>query len=380
MIKKLFTEAGFGSNLIKGLNLVVNQLNKRTGNNYKLSEITEPYENNLGSFSGYNMLGGNKRLRFNIVLGDKTSKIYSVDIWNSIKELPDITLLFNEYNILQVLDEIVDYINGNVREAGRKTTFVKSSKQRRIRTKREKLMEKYGITDISASEKIKQLQSYIKLVAKGYKNSFVISGEPGLSKTTTVEDTIKNAGVKYAWANVFIGTVNDLYKILYNDNNKILVFDDTDYLIHKTRGKKFKDMLLAATDLNKKRVLQLKDVKDKEIQSINNPKGKYPQKFIYTGQTIFITNLDLKYIDPSLLSRSLEINIKFTNEEVIELIKKNLDKYYKEVSITVKEEVLDFIIDIIGIVDRFDFRKYRDVLMLRLSGDPNWKKWAFSML
>ena len=380
MITKLFQEAGFGSNVIKGLTLVANQINKRTSNNFKLSEISEPYSNKYGEFSGYNMFSGNKRLRFNITLGSSTSTIYSVDIWYTIREIPNRTLLLNGYNILQVLDEIVGAINGTLKEDERKTTDVSPARQRKVMTKREKLMAKYDVSSMDASDKYEQLKSYVKMVASGLKNSLIISGEAGLSKTSTVQKVMADSGVRYAWANVYIGTMNDLYKILYTDNKKVLVFDDTDYLIHRSKGKKFREILLSATELSKKRLLQLKDIKDKEIRSSNNPKGKYPQSFTYEGGLIFITNLDMKYVDPSLLSRSLTIDMRFSKYDILNMIKEGLKEYYPEVPMNIKKEVLNFLSDIIDISEKFDFRKYRDVLMLRMSGDPNWAKWAFSII
>ena len=381
MIRRLFQEAGFGTNIIKGLELVASQLGKRTGNSYNLSNISEPYKNNHGEFNGYNMFANNKRLRFNLELGSSTSNIYSVDIWNNMKDLPDRTLLLNGFNILQVLDELVDVINGTLEEGRRKTTDVKPSRGKRIKTKREKLMEKFGVTDMTSSDKYTQLSSYIKMVAKGYKNSLIITGEPGLSKTTTVRDTIKDSGVDYAWGGgANMKSASDLYKVLYSNNNKIIVFDDTDYLVHRTKGRRFREILLAATELQKKRSLQIKDLKDKDIKSEMNPKGKYPQNFQYEGGLIFITNLDPKYIEPSLESRSLMISMKFTKYEVLEMIKEGLTKYYKEVPVNIKVEVLDFLNEVIDVTENFDFRKYRDVLMLRMSGDSNWQKWAFSII
>jgi hypothetical protein len=245
-------------------------------------------------------------------------------------------------------------------------------------SKRIKLLRQFGY-ETKITDKYDQLKNFITLVSEGSKNSLIVSGEAGLSKTTTVYESIKELGIPYAWANVHIGCINDLYKVLYKENGKVLIFDDTDYLIHKTRGKKFREMLLSATELSNNRLLQIKDTRDKEVKSKNNPKGEYPQSFIFTGRIIFITNLEQKYIDSSLVSRSLKVDIRFTKFEIIKLIEDGLHQYYSNISVNIKLEVINFIKNIVNDIDKLDFRHYYDILILRLRNDPNWKKWSINL-
>jgi len=241
-----------------------------------------------------------------------------------------------------------------------------------------KLMKLFNFEN-KITDKYEQLKNFTKLVSEGSKNSLIISGEAGLSKTTTVNKTIKESDINYVWANVHIGTINDLYKILYTENGKVIIFDDTDYLIHKTKGKKFREMLLSATEISQNRVLQLKDTKDKEIKSSNHPKGKYLQSFKFTGRLIFITNLDQKFIDPSLISRSLKIDIRFNKFEVLELIEQGITTYYTNIAFDLKREVIKFLKEIVNDIDKLDFRHYYDILMLRQKYNTSWKKWAISL-
>ena len=231
-------------------------------------------------------------------------------------------------------------------------------------------MNKYKLTN---DELFNQLKFSIGLVAKGLKNCIIVSGNPGVGKSSTVRQTLKDNKADYVWATTYIKKVNDLYKVLYK-NNKVIVFDDTENILHKRKGASFKDLLMSATDLKKSRQLQLNDLSDRDITS-----GKYPQTFEFTGALIFITNLDRKYIEPSLLSRSLFLSLRFSKEDILYQIEKNIDRYYPEVQHDAKVRVLNFMKEIKRDVTGFDFRQYHDILLLHVSGESRWREWSYSL-
>lgn len=218
-----------------------------------------------------------------------------------------------------------------------------------------------------------QLKDFVEIISDSSINGLVVSGDSGLSKTKTVKEALKEMNVNYKYDKVVITTGGDLYKILYKNNDSILVLDESDCMLLKKSP--FRTVLLSALEFGKNRRLAYMNKRDKEIES-----KKYPQSFNYTGKIIFITNLDEKSVDDAILSRTLSLSIVLSRDEILNEIFDKINEKHKNIKTEIKYEVHDFLMEYSGSAKRFDFREYEKIIMIRLKCPHKWRDYAVEML
>jgi hypothetical protein len=153
-------EAGFTSKDIeKGLQLVANQLSKRTKMKVRLCKHKSYFANSNGEFYGIHFLVGDSsdpiELRLNMEKGTfNTNKITTFDIWYNVKNLQDVNASLEGYNILQVLEELSYLLVNpkeieNIREKVNRTDFndwvndLRISDEYLVNSKKIKLFKEY---------------------------------------------------------------------------------------------------------------------------------------------------------------------------------------------------------------------------------------------
>ena len=192
----------------------------------------------------------------------------------------------------------------------------------------------------SVEERFQFIEQFTTLVAKKIVPSFIITGSGGIGKTTTVNKTLKKLGLKEDTIGsmgqsdyiVFKGysTAKALYRMLYENNGKVIVFDDCDSV--------FKDpiaanVLKSALDSGETRVISW------GAESLFG--DDLPSRFEFTGRVIFISNLPLKKFPQALISRSLLTDLTLTTEETVERIETILNEV--DAPKTEKADALEFI-------------------------------------
>lgn len=82
-------------------------------------------------------------------------------------------------------------------------------------------------------ESFDQIEAFVKSVIKGRRMGLLITGDPGVGKTFTVQKELDKAGVRYEEFKGNIKSATNLYSLLFdnNDPDKILVFDDCDSVL-----------------------------------------------------------------------------------------------------------------------------------------------------
>ena len=82
-------------------------------------------------------------------------------------------------------------------------------------------------------ESFDQIEAFVKSVIKGRRMGLLITGDPGVGKTFTVQKELDKAGSNYEEFKGNIKSATNLYSLLFdnNDPNKILVFDDCDSVL-----------------------------------------------------------------------------------------------------------------------------------------------------
>lgn len=242
------------------------------------------------------------------------------------------------------------------------------------------------------------MRNLVQVIARGTRNSLIIYGGPGIGKTYVVNKTLEQEGLSKGTDYIVVKgriTTVSLYKTLYMHRNdgKIIVFDDTDSI---WGDKDAANMLKAALDSYDERKIswysnrtvnvslmspeekeEFNDRVDLKIKSEPEKPIKLPSEFIYDGRIIFISNLTKDKFDEAVLNRSAKIDMTLTTEQIFLRIKSILP-YLGDpsVSIDVKEEILDFIVEqkAKGKIDHPSMRTYVAAEDLYRSGLPNWKE------
>jgi hypothetical protein len=378
MLKRLILEAGFGSQLESGIAIICNQINKRANKNFIVVPVFNAYQNAYGTFLGINLFSGNECLRFNVHSGTNINSIVSVDYWRGdiINDIPGLTFDFEGFNILQVLDDIIKYITMFKNEESDKIKVKKGSKSIPILSPeaQDSDLEEDFEYDKSSGAIYQQLSDFIHILSSTSSNGLLVTGEPGSGKTSNVINALNKRGVAYKYAKASITILGDLYKVLFKNNGNTIVLDEADILLR--RGSIFKPFLMAALEMGDNRVLSYPTRRDKDILS-----GLYPQSFEFTVKLVFISNLSLEKIDSALVSRSLTVDISLTKKQILEEIQRKMGRFYPKIPLEIKMKVYKFLQSIRSKIKRLDFRKYEQILTIRLGIKSNaWKQYALNIL
>jgi DNA-binding NarL/FixJ family response regulator len=141
---------------------------------------------------------------------------------------------------------------------------------------------------------LKELTSAVK---KGHIRGMIVSGPPGVGKSSGIEEVVQKhnmfdtVGERFQSCKIIRGTISPviLYQKLYEykDKNNLIVFDDTDSVLKDEEGI---NIIKAALDSGERRTLSYH--KDSRILR----DAGIPNEFDFEGGAIFLTNLKLSNI------------------------------------------------------------------------------------
>jgi hypothetical protein len=183
--------------------------------------------------------------------------------------------------------------------------------------------EKFGI-----NERFEFLVDFVRMVADRTAPSLIITGEGGLGKTFTVNATLKESGLQNSADSVGCGsdsalletqsrqlytvvkgysTPKGLYRTLYENRNRVIVFDDCDSVL---RDPVALNLLKGALDSYDKRVIcwNAEAWGDDDL----------PRRFEFTGGVIFISNMTQGKIDAAVRTRSICVDLSMSAAQRIE--------------------------------------------------------------
>ena len=127
-------------------------------------------------------------------------------------------------------------------------------------------------------------------------------------------------------------TARGLYNTLYDNNGKLIVFDDCDSVLE---DKIAINILKSALDSYDKRTITW--------MSKMNKNDEYPQQFDFTGRIIFISNKKKESIDSAILSRSLTVDLTMTGDEKIQRMASIIGHILPDTTLDIKVDALDFL-------------------------------------
>jgi len=199
--------------------------------------------------------------------------------------------------------------------------------------------------------------------------SLIVTGEGGLGKTHSVTETIKSNDLsedKYVFFKGY-STARGLYNTLYDNNDKLIIFDDCDSVLD---DKVALNILKSALDSYEKRTISW-------MAKMNN--DEYPQQFEFTGRIIFISNKSISAVNEAIRSRSLTVDLTMTPSDKIERMSAILENILPEYQLEFKKEALDFLSGVCNEVS-VNMRMLIMVTKMRYNYPDRWKDLASYMV
>lgn len=188
--------------------------------------------------------------------------------------------------------------------------------------------------DFNINKRFDFLRQLTTMVATGITPSLIVTGEGGLGKTHTVMSTLKELNLNESNYTTIKGfsTPRGLYNTLYDNNGKVIIFDDCDSVLE---NKVSLNLLKSALDSYDTRTITW--------SSMKSSKDEYPNSFEFTGTIIFISNKSSKDIDNAILTRSIVVDLTMDSTDKINRMGSIINHILPTYDINKKIEALKFL-------------------------------------
>ena len=178
--------------------------------------------------------------------------------------------------------------------------------------------------------KIQILKNYYKLMLNNRDiNCVFCHSKPGYGKTYETLKYLKKCKVAYTY-NAGVTTAVELFKLLHDNNNSVIVLDDVESVLQNNRSI---NILKAAT---------YSTTKTREVTYKTSARVliDYPDTFEFRGKIIILSNNSFENKDLSydaLLSRCLKYELIYSVEEIVKICKNLLFNKFEKGDITEEE-------------------------------------------
>jgi hypothetical protein len=288
-----------------------------------------------------------------------------------------------------------DYVIGNIR-AGRCTKAnqvgvndvleIGATTVNEVSGKIEKV-ERFGI-----NERFDFMTDFVNMVADRTSASLLVTGEGGLGKTFTVNKALASGGLKNAGELVGFGsddnlteaqsrklytvvkgysTAKGLYRTLFENRNRIVVFDDCDSVL---RDPVALNLLKGALDSYDKRIISW--------NAETSGDDDLPRSFEFKGGVIFISNLPIFKIDQAVRSRAICVDLSMTTAQKIERMEAIIltEEFLPDYDADTKRAALTFLETMKDEAKELSFRTLIAVTKVAGRGGDNWTRRAEYLL
>ena len=244
---------------------------------------------------------------------------------------------------------------------------------------------KKAVEEFAINDRFDFTEQLVKMVATRQTASCVITGEGGLGKSYSVLKALNAAGLKdiselpighslvsgdYFRVVKGYSTPKGLYRILFENQKGILVFDDCDSVLKDPDAL---NLLKGALDSYDKRLI---------TWNTSISEDDLPRSFEFKGGIIFISNLDKDKISQAIRSRAMNVDLSMTTDQKIERMETIMksDAFLPNIPYTMKQDALDVIRENKDTASEISLRTLINVSKIRASGNMNWKMLAKYML
>jgi len=210
------------------------------------------------------------------------------------------------------------------------------------------------------------VEQFAKMVINKQAMALLLTGKGGIGKTSTVKKAAAGKNVVFIKGNC---TPKALYKVLFENRDKTIVFDDCDEILV---NKRCFDLIKAAIDSYETRTIHWESDRASSI----------PNNFTFNGTIIFISNLNAEEIHAPIRTRCLNVDLAMTDKEKIERMYQILrsGEFMPEVSFNDKFEALKLIEENISTIRNMSIRSLVQTIQIKAGGNPEWKSLAMYSL
>ena len=173
-----------------------------------------------------------------------------------------------------------------------------------------------------------------KMVARGVQPSLLVTGGAGLGKTFLVKQTLQSCGLRESYEFVHYkgrSTAAGMFITLFQNSNKIVVFDDCDSIFKDADAVNMLKAALDSYDTRRISYITSKPLKDEHGDPI-------PTTFEFTGKVIFISNISQSALDEAIKSRSFVADIALTTQQMFERIDSLMQKMEPSIPLPAKQQ------------------------------------------
>lgn len=244
---------------------------------------------------------------------------------------------------------------------------------------------KRAVDKFAINDRFTFTEQLVTMVAKGETASCVITGEGGLGKSYTVVKALRAANLRdiseiplgdivsargtYRVVKGF-STAKGLYRILYENRNNILVFDDCDSILKDPDAL---NLLKGALDSYDKRLISWNT-------SITD--DSLPRSFEFRGGVVFISNYAQDKISQAIRSRAMNVDLSMTTDQKIERMETIMQAadFLPDVPLSYKRDALQCIRDNKQSAVEISLRTLIKTAKIRNTNVSNWSVLARYML
>jgi hypothetical protein len=250
----------------------------------------------------------------------------------------------------------------------------------------EPLVPQFGI-----NERFDFLSEFVAMVEDGTSASLLVTGEGGLGKTYTVNQALVAAGremlhleaiqvdeedeyviddSKFYTVIKGYSTAKGLYRALYENRNRVIVFDDCDTVLKDPVAL---NLLKGALDSYDRRIISW--------NAEMSEKDNLPRSFEFRGGVIFISNMEISKVDQAIRSRAICIDLSMTTQQKIDRMEVLIaaDGFLPDYSLAVKRTALKFLAEMQDRARELSLRTLIQVIKVADRGN-DWQRRAEYLL
>lgn len=236
----------------------------------------------------------------------------------------------------------------------------------------------------SVADRFAFVEALSTMVATGKAPSAIITGEGGIGKTFTVTKTLRDLGLvantdegadQLPPSKVFAvvkgySTPMALYRTLYENSDRIIVFDDCDSIMKDPVAI---NLLKAALDSYSKRIVSWN----------SEQRGNdLPSSFQFHGGVVFISNHTLGTLDQAIRTRALCVDLSMSADQKLERMEQIVASgdFLAEAPDEHKADALAAIKENLALVRNLSLRTLVQVTKVRSTDRRDWKRLALYVM
>ena len=219
---------------------------------------------------------------------------------------------------------------------------------------------------IPVADRFRFIEKFTKMVATGIAPSFLLTGGPGIGKTYSIVKVMNDLEMVQGDDYVVIkghSSPMGLYRALYENQDKIVIFDDCDSC---WKDQIAVNLLKAALDSYGTRIVSW--------NSIAAERNDMESEFEFTGSIIFVSNIDSSRLDSAVVNRCITANLALSNLEIMDRIEEIAPNLLPEISYTKKQEVIEFMKEKANHFQGLSIRTFLQAARIRQGEDTDWRE------